>query len=104
MCAICAKFPSVSVTWCSRRNLLQPSNSHLPPALTKRIKRESGGIFRTATTGEAAGCLLGGFFICLVWLVEQLRSILQNGAHNSRDIELLVDHDWLVGGIARLGF
>jgi len=61
-------FPSVSVTCVvQEENLLQPSNSHLPPALTKRIKRESGVIFRAVTTGEeAAGCLLGGFLICLV--------------------------------------
>jgi hypothetical protein len=52
MCATCAKLPSVRVTGCSIRYRGQPSNSHRPPARTKRTNRVKPGMpRRTRTTG-----------------------------------------------------
>jgi hypothetical protein len=49
MWAICAKFPSVEVTWCSSKYSLQPSNSHRPPARTKRRSRSKSLILRVTS-------------------------------------------------------
>lgn len=52
--ATSAKFPSVSVTGCSRRYRLHPSNSHLPPARTNSATRTIDGMRRVWTdrTGD----------------------------------------------------
>src|ERR1700687_5670848 len=57
--AICAKLPSVRVTWCSSRYLLQPSNSQRPPARTKsrsRVRDDMRRVSTITTGGSSLGC------------------------------------------------